>query len=94
MTIDIDQLVARMRTLEVDHQPDGWPAVQTRDISALCDAVEGVIPALDRLQERLEAGATITQQEGMYCLFDVRGEGVAAGITLRSMLINLIFVDC
>ena len=30
-------LIERMRTLESDHGPDGWPAVRMRDISALCD---------------------------------------------------------
>lgn len=33
-------LLARMRLLEVDHEPDGWPAVRMRDISALCDEIE------------------------------------------------------
>jgi len=34
-------LLGRMRDFEVDHKPDGWPAVQMRDISALCQMVEG-----------------------------------------------------
>lgn len=34
------ELLARMRALEDDHQPDGYPAVKMRDISALCDEIE------------------------------------------------------
>lgn len=33
-------IVEMMRLLEVDHGPDGWPAVRMRDISALCDEIE------------------------------------------------------
>src|SRR5690606_37466012 len=36
----MDDLIERMRSLEQDHEPEGWPAVQMRDISALCDALE------------------------------------------------------
>ena len=31
-------LLGRMRLLGQDHGPDDWPAVQMRDITALCDA--------------------------------------------------------
>lgn len=34
-------LLGRMRALEADHARDGWPAVQMKDISALCQMVEG-----------------------------------------------------
>lgn len=37
---DTTELINRMRLLEEDHEPEGWPAVQMKDISALCDAVE------------------------------------------------------
>lgn len=40
MIRDLDDLLRRMRVLAVDHEPDGWPAVQMRDITALCDEVE------------------------------------------------------
>jgi len=36
----MSDLIERMRSLEQDHEPDGWPAVQMRDIRALCDLVE------------------------------------------------------
>ena len=35
-----EQLIKRMRLLEQDHKPDGYPAVQMRDISALLDMLE------------------------------------------------------
>ena len=33
-------LIERLRLLEQDHEPDGWPAVRMRDITALLDAIE------------------------------------------------------
>lgn len=35
-------LLGRMRLLGQDHGPDDWPAVQMRDITALCDALAAV----------------------------------------------------
>ena len=37
-------IVEDMRGFEIDHEPDGWPAIQMRQISALCDEI-------DRLRE-------------------------------------------
>lgn len=34
------ELIDRVRTFEIDHKPDGWPAIRMRDISALADALE------------------------------------------------------
>lgn len=34
------EIVGRLRLLEQDHEPDGWPAVRMRDITALLDALE------------------------------------------------------
>lgn len=36
----MDNIISRMRLFEQDHEPDGWPAVQMKDISALCDLAE------------------------------------------------------
>lgn len=33
-------IVEEMRGFEIDHEPDGWPAVRMRQISSLCDEVE------------------------------------------------------
>jgi len=89
----VEQLVMSMRELELDHAPDGWPAVQMKDISALCDAVESATPALDLLQARLEKGAVIAHQNSFWWLFDKNGEGICSGSTIRLLLISLIFVD-
>ena len=51
-------------------------------------------PVLDRLQERLEAGAVIKEKDGLWCLFKEDGDLIAAGPTIRGMLVELIFVDC
>lgn len=34
------RLVAEVRTLEIDHVPDGWPAVKMKTLSALADELE------------------------------------------------------
>jgi hypothetical protein len=33
-------IVEEMRGFEIDHEPDGWPAVRMRQVSALCDEIE------------------------------------------------------
>lgn len=38
----LDALVGALRLLEFDHEPDGWPAVQMKDISELLDLVDTV----------------------------------------------------
>ena len=35
-------LIDRMRALQADHEPDGWPAVQMRDITALVGMVDAL----------------------------------------------------
>lgn len=39
-TTDDGALLERMGGFERDHAPDGWPAIQMRDVTALCDLVE------------------------------------------------------
>lgn len=39
-------IVAELRGFEIDHEPDGWPGVRMRQISALCDET-------DRLRDML-----------------------------------------
>jgi hypothetical protein len=48
-------LLGRMRTLEVDHMPDDWPAVKMEDVSALCDAVVTLNTKLKDLGRHAEA---------------------------------------
>lgn len=55
---DIDETIQRMRLLEADHEPDGWPAVQMRDIVALLDDIEGwQRQASDRADDALQFAA-------------------------------------
>ncbi len=54
-------IVEQMRSFESDHEPDGWPAIQMKQVSALCDEVErsqrllnGMASEVERLQSLLE----------------------------------------
>ena len=40
-------LLDRMRALQADHEPDGWPAVRMRDITALVGMVDAMRAELD-----------------------------------------------
>ena len=49
-------IVAEMRGFEIDHEPEGWPAVRMRQVSALCDEVERLraeVAELDKLREKM-----------------------------------------
>jgi hypothetical protein len=35
-----DEQLQRLRAFEADHSPDGWPAIQMRDVSALISEIE------------------------------------------------------
>jgi len=53
----VDALVMRCRELEIDHAPEGWPAIQMRDVTALCDEIERLAEyvvdlELDAIEER------------------------------------------
>lgn len=45
--MDYQELIERLRGFEIDHEPNGWPAIQMRDISAMCDVIESLLNALD-----------------------------------------------
>ena len=42
-----------LRGFEIDHSPDGWPAIRMREISAMCDAVESLLAENERLNHNL-----------------------------------------
>lgn len=42
-----------LRGFEIDHSPDGWPAIRMREISAMCDAVESLLAENERLKHNL-----------------------------------------
>ena len=92
--MNTDELIKRMRSLKFNYGSDELVQVRMSDISALCDAVEGAIPALGLLQARFEAGATIERQTGRWHLFAANGNSITSGDTVRTMLMNLIFTDC
>lgn len=43
------ELNARLRSFETDHKPEGWPAMQMRDVSALLDAIDALEAEVERL---------------------------------------------
>lgn len=43
-------LIERIRSFEIDHTPDGWPAIRMRDISALADALEAADNRIEELR--------------------------------------------
>lgn len=50
---DYQELIERMRGFEIDHSPDGWPAIRMREISAMCDAIESLLAENERLKHNL-----------------------------------------
>ena len=47
MTKPIDEILVDCWRLMEDHEPDGWPAVQLKTITALCDEVRRLTPAFE-----------------------------------------------
>ena len=60
LSVDVNRMVSRVRLYEVDHEPDGWPAVEMSFLSELADALEGYESAASDLSvsagSLLEAG--------------------------------------
>lgn len=50
---DYQELIERLRSFEIDHEPDGWPGVRMRQISAMCDAIESLLSENGRLKAEL-----------------------------------------
>ena len=50
---DYQELIERLRGFEIDHEPDGWPGVRMRQISAMCDAIESLLAENERLNHNL-----------------------------------------
>jgi hypothetical protein len=91
--IDIREMIKDIRLLEKYHDGNDPINIPIRSATALCDAVEGAIPALDLLQTRLEQGANISESDGVWWLFDKGGEGIVGGKTLLEMINNLGHVE-
>ena len=47
------ELIEQLRSFEIDHEPDGWPGVRMRQISAMCDAIEYLLAENERLNHNL-----------------------------------------
>lgn len=56
------KLVEQMRVFESDHEPDGWPAIQMKQVSALCDEIERLQTDSELLKQRSES-PRITEQD-------------------------------
>lgn len=52
---EIEEIIATCRVMTEDHQPDGWPAVQMKTITALCDEVERLRRDNEHQRERRNA---------------------------------------
>lgn len=48
-------IVEEMRGFEFDHEPDGWPAVQMKQVSALCDEIDELRSQLETTKRELSA---------------------------------------
>ena len=51
--MNYQELIERLRGFEIDHSPDGWPAIRMREISAMCDAIESLLAENERLNHNL-----------------------------------------
>ena len=51
--MNYQELIERLRSFEIDHDPDGWPGVRMRQISAMCDAIESLLAENERLNHNL-----------------------------------------
>jgi len=90
----VEELLDFMRGLTVDHEPEGWPAVQMKDITALVDLVDQSIPSLDLLEDRLRAGQRIeVGMNGHIQLVGLDDTVEASGDSLRQLLMQVIWQD-
>lgn len=55
-------IVSKMRSLESDHGPDGWPAITMGQVSALCDEIDRLRAQLKVVQEQEPVGYVVIGQ--------------------------------
>ena len=68
-------LHARLRLLEADHEPDGWPAVRMRDVSALLDELAAERERCAAICDRIAAeSARMFAFGASKCAEGIRGE--------------------
>jgi len=54
LTDGLPAILARIRALEADHAPDGWPEVQMRDLTAMRDEIMHLLAALEQAWSALD----------------------------------------
>ena len=74
-TDEFGTLLARLRLLEQDHAPDGWPAVQMRDLSALLDRLTAAPVAIMDTRDAL--GLCAPTENDFPALYALQGHRVA-----------------
>lgn len=52
--MNITELIERMRVFEADHEPDGWPAIRMREVSALCDSLLAQQVCIEQMREAVK----------------------------------------
>ena len=52
-----------LRGFEIDHSPDGWPAIRMREISAMCNAVESLLAENERLKFEVDTKQLIPAED-------------------------------
>lgn len=67
----IPQLIERVRVYEADHDPDGWPAIKMKEVTALADALEQQHDDIDAWRARAESANSDFVQL-MHLLADIR----------------------
>lgn len=86
----INNLTEKFRTMEIDHDPDGWPAVQMKEVTALCDTIESTDLSLNKLNSYLMDGHKIVTRNDMITLVDKYGCRTHSAATLQELLIRII----
>ena len=87
MTQEIEKI-----KLELETYKDGLVDINKSAEQIRTIAFNAVIPSLDLLQAKLEAGCKIVEEDSWWCLFDKDGKYVTSGDTLRLMILNLIIL--
>ena len=60
------ELIARLRSFEIDHKPHDWPAIQMRDVSALINEIEALqaeVPGLHGYSADAMRSAVLAERE-------------------------------
>lgn len=74
-------IVEQMRSFESDHEPDGWPAIQMKQVSALCDEIDRLQSLLNGIASEVERLQSLLEQE--------RQESLTASCRVAALEIEL-----